>query len=167
MMRGKPLIFALCLALCVLVGIIAFFTYKETNAQAHNGLSCQQTGRNQQPMGITLSLTSAPADKPCFTVDDVKAYIKTHAIPRAGTVSGKPAKILSIDFITSKEASERMKGDSIGLADNAPVCYVELYGPFITGSVPYGAKPLVSNRGVEIFDARTGRLLVWWMPDTN
>lgn len=166
-MRGKPLIVILCLVLCVVVGAVAFFVYSATKAQAHNGQPCQQTGRNQQPVGITLSLTSAPADRACFTVDDVKAYIKTHAIPMAGTVSSKPAKILSIEFITSKEARERMKGDSVGVADDAPVCYVVLYGPFQTGSVPPGAKPLVSDKGVEIFDGRTGRLLVFWMPDTN
>ena len=166
-MRGKPLIVILCLVLCVVVGAVAFFIYSATNAQAHNGQPCQQTGRNQKPMGIPLSLTSAPADKACFTVDDVKEYVTTHAIPQAGVISDKPAKILSIEFITGKEASERMKGDSVGVEDNAPVCYVVLYGPFQMGSVPPGAKPLVSDRGFEIFDGRTGRLLVWGLPDTN
>lgn len=75
-------------------------------------------------------------------------------------------KLLTIAFITSKQASMRMHGESVGLADTAQVCYVELYGPFTMkyAPVPPGASLPVSATGVEVFDGLTGNLLLWWVP---
>jgi hypothetical protein len=81
------------------------------------------------------------------------------------TVSGAPPTILKILFVSSKQASDLMHGESTGLPDGALACYVELRGPFnpVMMSVPPGTriqqKPV--EIGVEVFDAETGNLLEW------
>jgi hypothetical protein len=53
-----------------------------------------------------------------------------------------------------------MAGESIGLSDDALVCYVEFYGTF-RSSGPPGSKPVEhTGTGVQVFDAHTGNLLV-------
>jgi hypothetical protein len=57
-----------------------------------------------------------------------------------------------------------MKGEFVGIPDSGMVCYVELYGPFYTTmiSVPPGQTlPPTIDKGVEVFDAQTGNLLLW------
>ena len=63
-----------------------------------------------------------------------------HGFPAGKPTDGTPLKATSIQFITAKQASDIMKGKSIGRPDNALVCYVKLQGPFSRGgvSVPRG-----------------------------
>jgi hypothetical protein len=42
---------------------------------------------------------------------------------------GQP-KVTKVLFITSAQASQRLKGEWIGLPDDALVCFVELYGTY-------------------------------------
>jgi len=99
---------------------------------------------------------------------DVRNYVQTHPFLGGSDVAGTPSKVTAIDYITSKEASQRLNNDSIGLADTAMVYYVEWQGSFHTNvSAPPGValsnlKPV--SKGVEIFDAQTGNLLLWWVP---
>ena len=103
------------------------------------------------PAAIQPHLQTIPA----FTANDVRHYLKTNGFPGAvGTFT-----ILKILFITSREACQRTNGESIGVASDALVCFVEVQGTFypllwIGGPVPS------SPYAAEIFDARTGDLLV-------
>jgi hypothetical protein len=76
---------------------------------------------------------------------------------------------VAVDYITSKEASQRLKDASIGLAASAMVYYVKWHGPFNPKtriSAPPGAiLPASVSEGVEVFDAQTGNLLLWWIPN--
>jgi hypothetical protein len=97
-----------------------------------------------------------------FTSVDVTHYITTHPFPLGPTTTGKPPTIVSIEFITSKQASQRLLGESIGVPDTAIVCYVKLSGPFTMSFAPHppGAQVPPSNTATEIFDAQTGNLLL-------
>jgi hypothetical protein len=108
--------------------------------------------------GIPLTQTGVPA----FTSNDVAHYINTHPFPLGPTTTGKPPTIVSIEFITSKEASQRMLGETLGLPDTAIVCYVKLSGPFALSQAPVPASVHLapSNTATEVFDAQSGNLLI-------
>lgn len=110
------------------------------------------------------SVSSSPGT-PGFTVDDVKAYIPTASQPRLVPVQGAHLTIEKVVFISSKEATQLMQGESPGLADDALVCFVLLKGPFYV-QVDYApgspANPAATAAEIgEVFDAHTGNLLEW------
>ena len=102
---------------------------------------------------------------PAFTLDDVREFLLSAPRSAGGpTVSGQLPTIETLEFVRCKELSDRLRL-SIGLADDALVCYVVLRGPFqLTGmSFPPGV-----FRGIpiaqtvqEFYDANTGRMLMW------
>jgi hypothetical protein len=101
---------------------------------------------------------------PAFTQDDVVAYLNTNGFFAGPVVSGAHLKILTVKFVTSKQASDLMSGESVGRPDDALVCYVKVQGPFLLTnvSVPRGAKAqTTAEYGDAVFDAHTGNLLVW------
>jgi hypothetical protein len=100
---------------------------------------------------------------PAFTVEDVRLYYQSHPFSAGPTVSGVPPTIESTRFMTSHEA-EVLLQVFIGRPDSAMVCVVEVLGPFYPTyvSVPPGqALPKTVDRGVAVFDAQTGNLLLW------
>lgn len=101
-----------------------------------------------------------------FTISDVQAYLQTHPFPGGHPVPGATASVVTIQFMTSEQASALMHGAQTGLPATASVCYVKLHGPFTQeGSpVPPGGQLPTVDYGVEIFDAQTGNLLMWWTP---
>lgn len=110
-----------------------------------------------------LKLTQNKA--PAFTVAEMTSYLQSAPTCAGGpTLSGDPPIIETLEFVGCKELTKRLKL-SIGLADDALVCFVVLRGPFLMTmmSLPPGATPgpHFSHRVVEIYDASTGRLLVW------
>ncbi len=110
------------------------------------------------------AITPTRHGTPAFTAADVRRYYLIHSFSAGPTVSGAPPTIVSIRFITTKDAQALMGGEPIGLPDNAMVCYVELRGPFYPKyvSVPPGQTlPATFDAGVEVFDAQTGNLLLW------
>lgn len=101
---------------------------------------------------------------PAFTQDDVIAYLNQSGFFAGPVVSGAHLKILTVQFVTAKRASELMYGESVGRPDDALVCYVKVEGPFllINVSVPRGTKAVTTAKyGDAVFDAHTGNLLVW------
>jgi hypothetical protein len=96
---------------------------------------------------------------PSFTEQDVRAYLQTHRelIPAP---HAPPTTVTLVQFMTSAEASHRMDGESIGLADDAIVCYVELSGEFMPYDVPSSVTPHPSSVGVLVIDAHSGNILV-------
>jgi hypothetical protein len=108
------------------------------------------------PVG-SPAITARTGGTPAFTVDDVKQYVATHALPMAASGDAKPA-ITRVEFVTSQTVSERLNGTTTGFPADYPLCFVELQGPF-TFSGPGGTK-VTYNRGVLIFDAKTGNLVI-------
>jgi hypothetical protein len=111
-----------------------------------------------------LRLTSKWA--PAFTVDDMKSYLLSAPVSAGGpTLSGGLPTIETLEFVGCKELTDRLKL-FIGLPDDALVCYVVLRGPFrlammsLPPGTSYHGDP-VSQTVEEIYDAGTGRLLVW------
>jgi hypothetical protein len=102
---------------------------------------------------------------PAFTAEEMKSYLQSAPVCAGGpTFSGDPPIIETLEFVGCQELTKRLKL-SIGLADDALVCYAVLRGPFLMTlmSLPPGTPPgpHFSHRVVEIYDASTGRLLVW------
>jgi hypothetical protein len=94
---------------------------------------------------------------PAFTLDDAKEYVASHHLPMAFAGDKKP-EVIKAEFLTSKQVSDRLNGLTTGFPDNYAVCYVELQGP-VTFSGPQGSR-VTYNRGVLIFDAHTGNLVI-------
>ena len=110
-------------------------------------------------IGVTQNNPSTPA----FTRDDVIAYLNTNGFPAGPLVQGAHLKILTFQFITAKQASDRMKGEFVGLPDNSLVCYVKVQGPFMLTNVhlPKGYPRTTAEIGDIVFDGHTGNLMIW------
>ncbi len=117
-----------------------------------------------QPCGRSV-LKLTPNKVPAFTVEDMKVYLQSAPSCSGGpTLSGQPPTIDTLEFVGCKELTDRLNL-WIGLPDDTLVCYVVLRGPFwlTLMSYPPGAVQgiPVSETVGEIYDARTGALLVW------
>lgn len=154
------------LVTCLLTLVIMLGLFSNANASRGENDQGSTEASTHSGLGMPAIQPTLSTGEVRFTVQDVQAYLQKHPFPSGPTTTGKAAIIRTIDFITSKDASLRLHGASIGLADTDIVCYVELYGPFSTTkvSLPPGAKPLPpSDLGVEVFDALTGNRLMWWI----
>lgn len=91
---------------------------------------------------------------PSFTRDDVIRYVATQHFPET-TLTGT-ATVISVTFITSKEASRRMGISSLDRPDNALICWVEIHA-----NATFAAHGNVMHlSGMhEFFDAYTGNFL--------
>jgi len=149
----------------VVVGALAIFAVpRAITAIRYGGIDVREAqatcpGPTSSTLGVP-AITPRNDCTPSFTVQDVLDYESAHpfATMRSEPV-GKPT-ITKIWFITSAEASGQMAGESIGLSDDAVVCYVEFHGTFRSYGPP-GSKPVEhTGTGVQVFDAHTGNLLV-------
>ena len=106
---------------------------------------------------ITPRNKAVGASTPTFTTDDVVQYVHAHSMPDASLSGPKPV-ITRIAFLTSREVSILLKGESTGVPDDTLLCYVELSGTFtFSGS---SGVTVTYHTGVEVFDAHTGNLLI-------
>lgn len=117
-----------------------------------------------------LPHTSQNASGPAFMQDDVIAFLNKYGFFAGPLVPGAHLKILTIQFVTAKQASALMYGESTGRPDNYLVCYVKVEGPFLLTHVHGGAylrgsnkskAPTTAKYGDAVFDGHTGNLLVW------
>lgn len=154
----------LVLALCS-VSLVVIVTTPHRQATAASIQTTPQTNGTRS-LGLPAIRPSLSANSTIrITTADVEAYINTHQFAGGLVVKGATFSIVSIQFMTSTQASALMKGEETGLAATAPICYVKLHGPFTqVASVPPGVKLPTVAYGIEIFDARTGNLLMWWTP---
>jgi hypothetical protein len=160
---GILLLFAI-----VVVGVVAF-TSQSTRAvtstkppHVPDPSSMFQGGNPYPPGGTAISPHASANNAPgaAFSQQDVIDFLNKDGEP---TTNGTPPKILSIQFVTAKQASDLMQGESVGRPDNYLVCYVKLQGPFSRRGehVPSGVS-LEKDAAWEdmVFDASTGNLLV-------
>lgn len=98
-----------------------------------------------------------------LSVTDVQHYVLKHRSPIGPTVSGGLPKIMTIQLMTSYNASKVMGGEYVGPSDHALVYYVLLKGPFYPEFIltVTGVDPGIAGTMDEVFDAYTGNQLVW------
>ena len=112
----------------------------------------------------TTANTASTSSIPAFTQNDVIAFLNKHGFYAGPLVPGAHLKILTIQFVTARQASNLMKGESVGVPDNYLVCYVKVQGLFQLKNIeapPNATKPTTANIGDVVFDAHTGNMLVW------
>jgi hypothetical protein len=105
---------------------------------------------------------------PAFTKSDVETFLNKYGFYAGPLVQGTHLKILTIQFVTAKQASTLMAGESVGRPDNYLVCYVKVQGPFQLTQVHAGPHlpgmkktRTTAEIGDMVFDAHTGNVLVW------
>lgn len=110
----------------------------------------------QRPQGMK-ALEVKPGPTP-FTPDDVTQYVRTHRLGRmVGDLS--QLQVESVDFITAREVTSRLRGASTGLPDSQRLGFATIRGPlYFTGPPP--GKPVGVERAYALFDAATGNLLM-------
>ncbi len=161
--------------LVVLVGVAVMLASANMTAQAHpdsagttplGAATAPITARNNSVGIPAIAVQSSVATTPRVKKSDVVAFLKGHPFPAGPAVAGATPVLTAVDLITSREASQRLMGESIGLSDNMMVYYVQWKGPFnpVNASVPPGTTLKPAAVGVEVFDATTGNLLLWWIP---
>lgn len=121
------------------------------------------TAENRIDGRTPLRLTNGKI--PAFTLEDMTAYLHSGPVCAGGpTLSGDPPTIETLEFVGCKELTGRLH-TYIGLAGDAPVCYAVLCGPFLLRGVSFPPGTVhtapISQRVEEIYDASTGRLMVW------
>ncbi|MBA2288059.1 MAG: hypothetical protein H0W02_21500 [Ktedonobacteraceae bacterium] len=112
--------------------------------------------------GSTLRNPSTPA----FSENDVVAFLNKYGFYAGPLVQGAHLKIVFFQFVTAKQASDLMQGESVGRPDNYLVCYVKVRGPFLLTNVsmfrlPNGQSQSTAEFGDMVFDGHTGNDLVW------
>lgn len=121
--------------------------------------------QNPGDPAIVPSLHVTSNGTPAITKSDVIQYINANGYAGGPVVSGGHVVIEKILFISAKQASALIRGESADRPDTTIVCYVQLRGPFIIEAldVPPGVTNQVPPvlRGYEIFDAYTGNQLQW------
>ncbi|HEX6817084.1 MAG TPA: hypothetical protein VF120_01820 [Ktedonobacterales bacterium] len=100
-----------------------------------------------------------------FTAADVTQWINSNQIGVQPAGAARP-QVISVDFITAAQASQRMGGESVGVPDSSLVCFAQVRGDFITYGPPSGkhmqgeVATLHDHDYTLVFDAQTGNILV-------
>ncbi len=106
----------------------------------------------------------AKADGTQLTENDVRQYVSTKTAPIGPTLSGNAPTVEKVSLVSSKDASHELGNSAIGLPDTENVYLVVLNGPFHCNgvSVPPGVSvPASVDQMYEVFDAKTGNLVLW------
>jgi hypothetical protein len=114
-------------------------------------------GTSMRPTGITALKVNLGAADP-FTKSDVANYFAVHNLPMNGGAMGD-FQVANLEFLTSKQASDRLAGEPTGLGDNDRVGFATLTGKFIFSGPPK-AKNAAFSSAYALFDATTGNLLM-------
>jgi hypothetical protein len=140
--------------LCFVAWAVAF---SSTPASVH-AASVTNGPSVERPTGdrAISSQQGVSGSGPSFTAADAAQFATTHRMWH--NLSNTPAHVIQVQFLTSQQLSQLLGGESTGLPDNTLVCYVELQGTF-TFQTPSGAT-VTYSKGVEVFDAHTGNLLI-------
>jgi hypothetical protein len=150
-MQTKPV--SLLLLLCSLC--LAAGCHKRHEGDNKIALKLPQ-GTPKRPQG-SPALTVQPGAPQPFTLADVTSYFNTHNLPKNGADLTQ-LHVSSLEFLTSKQVSERLDGEPTGLDDNDKIGFVTLTGQFVfTG--PSG-KSARFSQAYAAFDAATGNLLM-------
>jgi hypothetical protein len=114
-------------------------------------------GTPKRPVGFSALKVNPGAAEP-FTKNDVAGYFAEHNLPR-NRGAKTYIQVADLEFITSKQASERLAGEPTGLDDSHQVGFATLTGTFVFSGPP-NAKPATFAKAYALFDAETGNLLM-------
>ena len=130
----------------------------QPSPEAPKGIAFQlPTNKPLRPQGLPAIAATKGAASP-FLKSDMVNYFATHSLPR---FFGKPGQVhvVSLEFLTSKQVSDRLQGESTGLPDGDPVGFATLSGTFgVSGPSP--AKHVTYSSAYAAFDGGTGNLLM-------
>jgi hypothetical protein len=145
-----------CFPVCMLG--VALFVSGCHRHEAQNTFSVQPPpqGASQHPHGLP-GVAVHPGPQP-FTVADVASYFAAHNLPLNGADASQ-LHVDALDFITAKQAQDRLQGEATGLDDNEMVGFVTLSGTFIFSGPPKSHSAAFS-KAYAIFVASTGRLIM-------
>ena len=112
-----------------------------------------------QPHSISgpVPATSSEVGRATITPQDITNYISRYGMPHA-VGNTRRSTVTKIQLLSS-EMVGRLLGESTGLADAAPVYFVELEGNF-SFLGPNGIVAIY-HRGYMVFDANSGYLVMW------
>ena len=113
-------------------------------------------GTPKRPQGSTALKVNPGATQP-FTQQEVVDYFKTHNLPKNGSDLSQ-FQVSSLEFLTSKEVSQRLQGEPTGLDDSDKIGFVTLTGQFVFTGPP--GRSARFSRAYAAFDATTGNLLM-------
>ncbi len=125
-----------------------------------------QGGTSYPVGGHAISPHPSANDPPgaAFSQQDVIDFLNKYGFVAGSPTGGTPLKILSIQFVTAKQASDLMQGETADRPDSYLVCYVKVKGPFSRAVMhpPIEYKETKdASSGDMVFDAQNGNLLVW------
>ncbi|HEU5348484.1 MAG TPA: hypothetical protein VFU63_07705, partial [Ktedonobacterales bacterium] len=144
------------------IGNVFFAQAKGQSGGAHSSISQttnQPTPEGHMTMGspaIKPHMNMSDPQLPTFTREDVIAWVSVNPVGRMPAL--EPPTIVKVEFTPDSEV-KKVLGASTGLPGTALVCYVELHGRF-AARVPPGSPPRIFKRVWEVFDARTGNVLM-------
>jgi len=90
--------------------------------------------------------------------DQVVEYFKTHNLPMNYTATSD-FHVESVDMMTAKQVSDRLAGESTGLADDERLAFVTLAGMF-TFTGPPKSSAANFKRAYAVFDVKNGNLMM-------
>lgn len=117
-----------------------------------------------QPLGMH-AITVLPSggsgigSAPAVTVKDTIQWSQSHPMPYTLNPTA-PYTVTGAACMSAEAASQRLHGESIGLPATAEVCVVDLRGTFVFPG-PGQPDSVIYTSGVEVFDAKTGNLILW------
>ena len=130
----------------------------QPSPEAPKGIVFQlPTSKPLRPQGLPAIAATKGASS-TFSKSDVVNYFTTHNLPR---LAGKPGQVhvVSLEFLTSKQVSDRLNGEQTGLPDGDPVGFATLSGTFAVSGPP-SAKHVRFSSAYAAFDGTTGNLLM-------
>lgn len=150
--------------LACLITLVAIFSLEHTGTasaqlQTTPGLYGPIGRLPSQIVGVPDIRPNRPADDPSFTTSDVVSYVATRPLAQTTSSSILGPSAVTVQFLTSQVVSSRLAGEPTGLPSNTLLCFVEVHGTFVFLG-PSGLTPSF-HTGYEVFDARTGNLLMW------
>lgn len=163
----KPRALLACLIGCVvLLGVVVLSngSAAATPSNATNVVAAASSHARAQGSSV---VPGAPAIPPrqgyvgqngaTFTAQDASQYATTYPMWR-NLAPWSPPTVVKVLFLSSGQLKTMLHGEDTGLPASAVVCYVELRGTF-TFSNGQGTD-VTFHRGFEVFDGRTGNLLM-------
>jgi hypothetical protein len=118
----------------------------------------------QAPRGVTCVRPTKTGAIPAFSNQELSIFVLNHPVPLIEQLEPR-MKITTVDCTyTAKRLAVVLPNKELGLPDDTPLCYVELQGKFSVRTPPSKEvrrlKPLIFSKSFEVFDARTGNLML-------
>jgi hypothetical protein len=168
--RRLTTVAALVTALLVVAQFVACSSRKKQAVSAKlpplPALQSNQTfaSEMQEPRGVAAVRPTKVGAIPAFAPEDLSNFVLTHPVPGVGQLEQQP-KVTTLDCsYTATRLAAVLRNKSTGLPADIPFCYVELQGKFAVRTPPSKKNPrpnpLVFTKSFEVFDARTGNLLL-------